>query len=83
MSTMIYPMRLKREETALFKSAAKRKGVSVAEFLREAGRAAARSLGAEPASLALSRAGFTLPDQPGTTEREKIRRAIAARHVHR
>ena len=40
-------MRLKREENALFKSAAKRKGVSVAEFLRDAGRAAAHNLGAE------------------------------------
>lgn len=82
MSTIIYPMRLKREENALFKSAAKRKGVSVAEFLRDAGRAAARNLGAEPASLALSREGFTLPDRPGT-EREQIRAAIAKRHVSR
>ena len=83
MSTMTYLMRLKPEEKTLFQTAARRKGVSVAEFLREAGRAAARSLGAEPASLALSRAGFTLPEQPGKTEREKIRSAITARHVSR
>jgi hypothetical protein len=83
MSTMIYPMRLKAAESALFKSAAKRRGVSLAEFLREAGRSAAQQFAAEPASLELSRRGFTLPELPGRTEREKIRAAIAQRHVSR
>jgi hypothetical protein len=83
MSTMIYPMRLKREENALFKSAAKRKGVSLAEFFRQAGRREARETRIEPASLALSRNGFTLPDLLGKTEREKIRDAIRRRHVSR
>jgi hypothetical protein len=31
----------------------------------------------------LSRAGFTLPELPGKTEREQIRAAIARRHVSR
>jgi uncharacterized protein (DUF1778 family) len=83
MSTTIYPMRLRREESALFKSAAKRKGVSLAEFLRQAGRNAAQQFEAAPASLELSRSGFTLPELPGKTEREKIRAAIAKRHVSR
>jgi len=83
MPTMIYPMRLKRDESALFKSAARRKGVSVAEFLRQAGRHAARQMEDVPASLLLSRGGFTLPDLPGQTEREKIRSAIRQRHVSR
>jgi hypothetical protein len=83
MSTMIYPMRLKREESALFRRAAKRRGVSLAEFLRQAGRNEAQQIEAEPASLELSRGGFTLPDLPGATEREKIRAAIAKRHVSR
>jgi hypothetical protein len=80
---MIYPMRLKREENALFKSAARRKGVSLAEFFRQAGRREAREAGIEPASLSLSRDGFTLPELPGKTEREKIRDAVRRRHVSR
>lgn len=83
MSTMIYPMRLRREESALFKSAAKRRGVTLAEFLRQAARNEVRQVESEPASLELSRQGFTLPELPGATEREKIRRAIAKRHVSR
>jgi len=83
MSNMIYPLRLKRDENVLFKSAARRKGVSLAEFLRQAGRREARHLEAEPASLRLSRNGFTLPDWPGATERDKIRAAIRSRHVSR
>jgi hypothetical protein len=83
MSTMIYPMRLRREESALFKSAAKRRGVSLAEFLRQAGRHAAQQFESEPASLELSRGGFTLSELPGKTEREKIRAAISKRHVSR
>ncbi len=76
-------MRLKRAESALFKNAAKRQGVSLAEFLRQAGRRAAQRFEAEPASLELSRGGFTLPELPGKTEREKIRAAISQRHVSR
>jgi hypothetical protein len=83
MSVMIYPMRLKPAESALFKSAARRRGVSLAEFLREAGRSAAQQFESEPASVALSRSGFTLPALPGKTEREKIRAAISQRHVSR
>ena len=74
-------MRLRREESALFKNAAKRRGISLAEFLRQAGRNEARQVESLPASLELSRKGFTLPELPGTTEREKIRAAIAKRHV--
>jgi hypothetical protein len=80
---MIYPMRLRRAESVQFKLAAKRQGVSLAEFLRQAGRHAAQRFDAAPASLELSRSGFTLPDLPGKTEREKIRAAIAKRHVSR
>lgn len=83
MSTTIYPMRLERGESALFKRAARRKGVSLAEFFRQAGRRAAREAGSEPASLKLSRDGFMLPELPGGTEREKIRAAIRRRHVSR
>lgn len=76
-------MRLKREEKALFQNAARRKGVTLAAFLRDAGRVAARQLTVEPSSLQLSRAGFTLPERPDKTEREQIRTAILKRHVSR
>ena len=76
-------MRLRREESARFKLAARRRGVSLAEFLRQAGRHAARQFESVPASLELSRSGFTLPDLPGRTEREQIRAAVAKRHVPR
>ena len=76
-------MRLKRHESAVFKSAAKRRGVSLAEFLRQAARNETQQLESEPGSLELSRSGFTLPDLPGRTERGKIRAAIAKRHVSR
>ena len=76
-------MRLKRDESALFKHAARRRGVSLAEFLRQAARREARQLPAEPASLRLSRDGFTLPDWPGATERDQIRAALHSRHVPR
>jgi hypothetical protein len=83
MSTTIYPMRLRREESALFRRAAKRRGISLAEFLRQAARNEARQVEAEPASLEISRGGFTLPDLPGKNEREKIRAAILKRHASR
>jgi hypothetical protein len=83
MSSTIYPMRLKREENALFKSAARRKGLSLAEFFRKAAHREAQEMAAEPASLALSRDGFTLPDLPGKTERDQIRAAIRHRHAAR
>ena len=76
-------MRLKPEESALFRRAAKRRGLSLAEFLRQAARNEAQQMEAEPASLELSQSGFTLPDLPGATERERIRAAIAKRHVSR
>ena len=76
-------MRLKHHESAVFKRAAKRRGVSLAEFLRLAARHEAQQLESEPASLELSRSGFTLPDLPGRTEREKLRAAIIQRHVSR
>lgn len=76
-------MRLKRQESQWFKSAARRRGVSLAEFLRQAARNEARQSESEPASLELSRSGFTLPDGPGKTERERIRAAVAQRHVSR
>jgi hypothetical protein len=76
-------MRLRQEESVLFKRAAKRRGLSLAEFLRQAARNEARQVESVPASLELSRKGFTLPHLPGATEREKIRGAILRRHVSR
>ncbi len=76
-------MRLKREESTLFKNAARRRGISLAEFLRQAARNEVRQVESLPASLELSRKGFTLPDLAGAAERGKIRAAIVKRHVSR
>jgi uncharacterized protein (DUF1778 family) len=83
MKTTIYPMRLSAEDRKLFRSAAKRKQVSVADFLRTAARREALQLVEDPASLELSRQGFTLPDRAGSDERERVRAAIEQRHVSR
>jgi hypothetical protein len=80
---MIYPMRLKREEGVLFKNAARKRGLSLAEFLRQAARKEAEQSARAPASLELSRRGFTVREWPGKTTREKIKAAISRRHVSR
>ncbi len=86
MSRSTYPMRLSAADLEAFREAAQRESVSMAEFLRRAGRSRAREQARPPASVQLSREGFTLPEWPGKTERERIRNAIRqrhARHVHR
>jgi hypothetical protein len=83
MSAIVYPIRLKRNESALFKTAAKRRGISLAEFLRQSARKEAEQSAKSPASLELSRDGFTVREWPGKTAREKIKAAISKRHVSR
>jgi uncharacterized protein (DUF1778 family) len=83
MKTTIYPIRLSDDDRRLFRSAAKKKQVSVADFLRRAARREALELVEAPTSLELSRQGFTLPERPGSDERERVRTAIRERHVSR
>jgi hypothetical protein len=76
-------MRLNAEDRKLFQSAARKKRVTVADFLRNAGRREAVKLVETPASLELSRSGFTLPERPGMNEREQVRTAVRQRHASR
>ena len=82
---MLLQTRVERKVAAKFQKAARQRGLSPYAFLQQivtdtASRTEAVS---SSASLDLSRAGFTAPELPGKTEREKIRAAIARRHVSR
>jgi hypothetical protein len=85
MSTTIYPMRFNSQDSRLFRAAAKQRQISVAEFLRRAGRKTIEEAETIPASLKLSREGFVLKNETGNGngERAKIRAAILKRHVSR
>jgi hypothetical protein len=83
--TTLLQTRVKPRVAAKFQKAARQRGLSPYAFLQQivtdaAGLADASS---PPASLELSREGFTLPSLPGKTEREQIRAAIVRRHVSR
>ena len=83
--TMLLQTRVKPKVAAGFQKAARQRGLSPYAFLQQIVTDTASSADASsfPASLELSRAGFTVPELPGKTEREKIRAAIARRHVSR
>jgi hypothetical protein len=80
---MLLQTRVKPKVAAKFQKAARRRGLSPYAFLQQIVTDAASSADAatSAASLELSRQGFVLPELPGETEREKIRAAIARRHV--
>ena len=83
--TMLLQTRVQPKVAARFQKAARQRGLSPYAFLQQIVTDAASRAAAVPfsASLELSRAGFTVPELPGKTEREKIRAAIARRHVSR
>jgi hypothetical protein len=83
--TMLLQTRVQPKVAARFQQAARRRGLSPYAFLQQIVTDAASSADADSssASLELSRAGFTLPELPGKTEREQIHAAIARRHVSR
>jgi len=80
---MLLQTRVKPKVAAKFQKAAHRRGLSPYAFLQQIVTDAASSADAatSAASLELSRQGFVLPELPGEIEREKIRAAIARRHV--
>jgi hypothetical protein len=82
---MLLQTRVKPKVAAKFQKAARQRGLSPYAFLQKIVTDAASSSDviSSPASLELSRAGFTVPELAGKTEREKIRAAIARRHVSR
>jgi hypothetical protein len=83
--TMLLQTRVKPKVAAKFQKAARQRGLSPYAFLQQIVTDAASSAdtNSSSASLELSRAGFTVPELPGKTEREQIRAAIARRHVSR
>jgi len=82
---MLLQTRVKPKVAAKFQKAARQRGLSPYAFLQQIVIDAASLADATSScsSLELSRAGFVLPELPGKTEREKIRAAIARRHVSR
>ena len=82
---MLLQTRVKPKVAARFQKAARQRGLSPYAFLQEivTDAASQAEAGSSSASLELSRAGFTARELPGKTEREKIRAAIARRHVSR
>ena len=83
--TVLLQTRVKPKVAARFQKAARRRSLSPYAFLQQIVTDAALRTEAvsSSASLELSRAGFTVPELPGKTEREQIRAAIARRHVSR
>jgi hypothetical protein len=83
--TTLLQTRVKPKVAAKFQKAARQRGLSPYAFLQQIVTDAASSSEAASAvaSLELSRTGFTVPELAGQTEREKIRAAIARRHVSR
>ena len=82
--TMLLQTRVKPKVAANFQKVARQRGLSPYAFLQEiVADAASLAETSSSASLELSRAGFTAPELPGKTEREKIRAAIVRRHVSR
>jgi hypothetical protein len=83
--TVLLQTRVKQKVATRFQKAARQRGLSPYSFLQQMVTEAATQADASSASasLTLSHEGFTLPDHPGKTERQKIRAAIARRHVSR
>jgi hypothetical protein len=83
--TVLLQTRVKPKVAARFQKAARQRSLSPYAFLQQIVTDAASLADAHSssASLELIRKGFTLPELPGKTERERIRAAIARRHVSR
>ncbi len=79
MKTTIYPVRLTRQDRLLFKDAAHSAGLSIAEFLRRAGREKAAPIKRQPASLRYLDE-FSTPAEALENPKEWLRKKICERH---
>jgi uncharacterized protein (DUF1778 family) len=79
MKSTLYPMRLTRQDRLLFKNAAQSQGLSIAEFLRRAGREKAAPVQRQPASLRYLDE-FSTPGEALENPKEWVRRKIRERH---
>jgi hypothetical protein len=80
---MLLQTRVEPKVAARFQKVARQRGLSPYAFLQQivTDAASLTDTDSTSASFELSREGFTVPELPGKTEREKIRTAIARRHV--
>lgn len=79
MKSTIYPIRLTRQDRLLFKNAAQAEGLSIAEFLRRAGREKAAPIQRQPASLRYLDE-FSTPAEALENPKEWIQKKIRERH---
>ncbi len=79
MKSMLYPIRLTRKDRVLFRNAAQAQGLSIAEFLRRAGREKAAPIKRQPASLRYLDE-FSTPAEALEDPREWIRKKIRERN---
>ncbi len=79
MKTTIYPVRLTRQDRLLFKNAAQSEGLSIAEFLRRAGREKAAPIKRQPASFRYLDE-FSTPAEALENPKAWIRKKIRERH---
>ncbi len=79
MKSTLYPLRLTRKDRLLFRNAAQAQGVSIAEFLRRAGREKAAPIKRQPASLRYLDE-FSTPAEALEAPREWIRGKIRERN---
>lgn len=79
MKSTLYPMRLTRRDRLLFRNAAQAQGLSIAEFLRRAGREKAAPIKREPASLRYLDE-FSTPAEALANPKEWIRKKIRERN---
>ena len=75
----LYPIRLTRKDHLLFKNAAESEGISIAEFLRRAGREKAKPLKRQRASLRYLNE-FSTPAEAMEDPKGWIRKKIGERN---
>jgi hypothetical protein len=79
MKSTLYPIRLTRKDRLLFRNAAQSQGLSIAEFLRRAGREKAAPIKRQPASLRYLDK-FSTPPEAMANPREWIKNRIRERN---
>jgi hypothetical protein len=79
MKSTLYPIRLIRKDRLLFRNAAQAQGLSIAEFLRRAGREKAAPIKRQPASLRYLEE-FSKPAEAMENPKAWIRKKIRERN---
>lgn len=80
MSDAILPIRLKAKERKAFEEASQKLGLSLSEFIRQAGREKAERLSRPFASLSVD-PNYRMPSDASENPKAYIRQQIRRRHV--